>query len=239
MYIPDKLGRVAIGKDTFLAPFGYFEEDYKFVVNFLRSPWVAKRTFHDNFDENALLGCYSDYLKNGIGWIAFHKNKRCAFIILELVSSSPLIYSMHGGLSRALYGNGQAKMAIDFIKYYVFDVMNGHKLEAYVLRPNNLLSGYYARSGLVKECEMQDRIMLNGVPSPITIYGLTKETEYGRRRKQGAIRANTSTTSSSAGTGTGSRNKKNSSRKKRKSRSVSRRQRNKPNVQRSNSVPVK
>jgi hypothetical protein len=222
MYAPDKYGRVAIGKDTFLAPFGFFPKDYKFVVEYLRTPSVASRAFHDNFDETSLLGCYADYLKNGIGWIAFHKNKRSAFIILELVSSSPLIYSMHGGLSREFYGRGQAKMAIDFIKHYVFDVMDAHKLEAYVLRPNNLLSGYYKRSGLEEECKMQDRIMLDGVPSPITIYGLTKETEYGRRRRRkSAERAKSGTGGSSTSKSASSRKNKNRQRKSRKSRSVS------------------
>jgi RimJ/RimL family protein N-acetyltransferase len=216
MYAPDKLGRVRLDEDTYFAPFGFFDKDYRFVIEYLRDPYIAERTLYDNFTEKDLLWNYGEYLKNGIGWIGMHKNKRAGYIILEKVSNAPVIYAVHGGMDRKLFGKGMSKKVIDFVKYYVFDVMKAVKLEGYELKPNSLLRGFYTKiGGMEKECELKDRLLINGVPSPITIYGITKEMYYGRRRRE--VGANPSGAGTSTNKSSKSRARKNR-RSKRKGR---------------------
>ena len=55
MYDPDQFGRVWLDDKSFIAPFGYFSKDYDYVINYLRDPVVARRTFFEGFDESVLL----------------------------------------------------------------------------------------------------------------------------------------------------------------------------------------
>tara|TARA_B110000438_G_scaffold31065_1_gene30596 strand:- start:29948 stop:30463 length:516 start_codon:yes stop_codon:yes gene_type:complete len=169
-----------------------------------------------------LVQLYISYLNSGYGWIGFHKKKRVAFLFLEKVSAHPLIYAVHGGLNRELFGKQYGKKSMEFVKQLVFDKNNATKLEGYILKPNNLIAGYFRRGGLVKECELKDRIIIDGNLSPISIYGLTqkdylnKENDYGRESSKATsttkCSGNGRNTNESAGRG----KKKTRSRKKRK-----------------------
>lgn len=218
MYAPDKLGRVRLDEDTYFAPFGFFDKDYKFVVEYLRDPFVKGRTLYDTFTEEDCLWNYGEYLKHGIGWIGMHKGKRAGYIILEVVSNNPLVLAVHGGMDRKLFGKGMSKKVMDFVEYYTFEVKNSMKLEGYILKPNNLLHAFYTKiGGMKKECEIADRLMINGVSSPITIYGINKEEYYGRRRR-GSKRAEPSRTSSSTNKSSKGRAGKNRSQKRKRRR---------------------
>ena len=212
------MGRIWFDDESFLAPFGHFEKDYTFVVEYLRNPKTFGGVFFDGFDESALLQLYVNYLKSGYGWIGFHKKKRAAYLFLELVSAHPLIYAVHGGLSRELFGRQYGKKSMEFVKQLVFDKNNATKLEGYILKPNNLIAGYFRRGGLVKECELKDRIYIDGNLSPISIYGLTqkdyldKEQHHGWQSEKARSRRDGRNTNESAR----KRKKKAGSRKKRK-----------------------
>ena len=60
MYSADYAGRIWLDKDTFLAPFGHFDADYKFVINFFRDERESKQTYHDGMDEAQLLQQYAE-----------------------------------------------------------------------------------------------------------------------------------------------------------------------------------
>ena len=144
------------------------------------------------------------------------------------MSRQPLIYAIHGGYNSELYGKNIGKMTMQFAKFWVFEVAKAHKLEGYILKPNNLIKGYYKYGGLQEECRMKDRILIDGKPSPITIYGLTsedyfREKEDGRRRRQEKQWAKPRTTGSSSDSSSKTRKRKTRSRKRRKGRSVPRR----------------
>jgi hypothetical protein len=223
MYEKDNFGRIWFDDDSFIAPFGHFTKDYDYIINYLRDPFISERTYFDGFDENVLLNNYAQYLKlGGSGWIGFHKKKRAAYIILEIVSHKPLIYSVHGGLSKELFGKKYGAKSMEFIKDFVFNEKSATKLEGYLLHPNNFIKGYFKRGGLAKECELKNRILLDGKLSPINIYGLTredylkdKEKDYGWKSPEASKRPKSSRNSSSPSKGAGRRKKKVGSRKKR------------------------
>lgn len=226
MYEEDSVGRIWFDEDSFIAPFGHFAKDYDYVINYLRDPFISERTYFEGFDENVLLNNYAQYLKlGGSGWIGFHKKKRAAYIILEIVSRQPLIYSVHGGLSKELFGKKYGAKSMEFIKDFVFNKKSATKLEGYLLHPNNFIKGYFKRGGLSKECELKDRILLDGKLSPINIYGLTredylnnKEKHYGWKSLKATSRPKSSRSGSSTDESTRRRKAKTRSRKKRKCR---------------------
>ena len=98
-----------------------------------------------------MLQLYVNYLKSGCGWIGFHKKQRAAYLFLEIVSEYPLIYAVHGGLNRELFGKVYGRKSMEYVKHFVFDKNNATKLEGYILKPNNLIAGYFKRGGLIKE----------------------------------------------------------------------------------------
>lgn len=224
MFEKDEFGRIWFDEDNFLAPFGHFKEDYNFVIKYLRDPFIAEKTFYDGLDENTLLAYYSEYLKNGFGWIGFHKKQRAAYLFLETVSLNPLIYAVHGGLDRKLFGRGQGAKSMQFVKKFVFDGMEATKLEGYVLKPNSLVAGYYRRGGLTKECEIQGRVSVDGKLMPCIIYSLSKENyfnkenDYGGKSIKTTSAAKPSRSSSRTNAGAGRRKKKTRSRKRGKRR---------------------
>ena len=59
MFHKDEFGRTWLDGDTFLAPFGYYKEDYNFVIEYLRDPYIAKKTYFDGFDEGVVLEYFS------------------------------------------------------------------------------------------------------------------------------------------------------------------------------------
>ena len=191
-YSADYAGRIWMDKDSFLAPFGHFDEDYRFVINFLRDPKIAKATFHDGMNEKVLLEMYAEYLKYGFGWIGFHNGKRAGFVILQTISWIPLVYAIHGGIDPKLYGTGRHSLKVfDFAQHYAFEEKLATKVEGYICNhSNNLLSGYFKRGGMTKECEVRDRISIDGSLYPLQIYGITnaeyhslKEKDHGRRKQ--------------------------------------------------------
>ena len=173
MYKPDKVGRIWLDKDSFLAPFGHFKEDWEYVYNYYSDPEIAKRLFHDGMDFNLALSIAKAQIEQGSAFIGFYKGKRSAYIILEKISSQPSIYILHGGISKNLYGSGLPQLAFDYVKQFVFDEKGADKLEGYVMHPNPFLEGYFKRGGLAKECEIRDRISVNGELFPVKIFGMT------------------------------------------------------------------
>jgi RimJ/RimL family protein N-acetyltransferase len=177
MFEPDEVGRFWLDEDSFLAPFGMYPEDFKYVLAYIRDPFISKNLYHDGMDENLFLQCTSVRLKNGYGWIGFHKGKRSAFLILETISINPLVFALHGGIDRKLFGTGIPQKAMRFTQHYAFEKMAADKVEGYICHPNKLLKGYFKRGGMIKECEMRDRVSVNGVLHPLEIYGITSD-EY-------------------------------------------------------------
>lgn len=232
MYQADEFGRVWLDDETFIAPFGHFDADYKYVVDYLDNPIVAKNTFYEGLSKEELIFRYVQYLKHGVGWIGFHKKKRGGFVILEPVSIKPLIYAVHGGLDAHLSKHGIGQKMMDFIKWSVFTKANAYKLEGYICKPNQLIKRFFNKFGLVKESELQDRILIDGTPSPMHIYGLTKEA-YLKEKSHGRIttEANASTESRRGSKGTsgssGTRTRKTKSRKSRLRKRLSRNKRSK------------
>jgi hypothetical protein len=232
MYQADEFGRVWLDDETFIAPFGHFEADYKYIVDYLKNPVIAKRTFYDGLTFEELIHRYVQYLKYGVGWIGFHKKKRGGFVILEPVSLKPLIYAVHGGLDAHLSKHDIGQKMMDFIKWSVFTQANAYKLEGYICKPNQLIKRFFNKFGLVKESELQDRILIDGTPSPMYIYGLTKEV-YLKEKNHGRITTEASTPAKSRGNGkgtsgsSGTRTRKNKSRKSRVRKRLSRKQRSK------------
>lgn len=230
MFHKDEFGRTWLDGDTFLAPFGYYKEDYNFVIEYLRDPYIAKKTYFDGFDEGVVLEYYSHYLKSGFGWIGFHKKQRIAFLFLETVSFFPLIYAVHGGLVKKLFGKGLGTKSLEFVKQFVFDGMEATKLEGYVLKPNNLIAGYYERGGLTKECEIQGRISVDGKLLPSIIYSLSKEEYFNKEKKDGrrisTKRAKPGRSSGSTNSRSKGRTRKNKASKRRGRKSFSKRKRN-------------
>ena len=231
MFEKDEFGRIWFDEDNFLAPFGHFKEDYNFVIKYLRDPFIAERTFYDGLDESTLLSYYSEYLKNGFGWIGFHKKQRAAYLFLETVSLNPLIYAVHGWLDRKLFGRGQGAKSMQFVKKFVFDGMEATKLEGYVLKPNNLIAGYYERGGLTKECEIQGRVSVDGKLLPCIIYSLNKENYFNKENDYGRFtvttkRAKPGRSSGSTNSRSKGRTRKNKASKRRGRKSFSKRKRN-------------
>ena len=230
MYTADSHGRVWLDEDSFLAPFGYFEKDYEFVINYLRDPFIANKTYFDGFDESVVLEYYSHYLKYGHGWIGFHKNKRAAYLFLETVSFYPLIFAIHGGLDRKLFGKGQGTKSMDFLKWFAFEEKGATKLEGYILKPNNLIAGYFRRGGLTKECEIQGRVCVDGELLPSIIYSLSQEEHFNKEKSDGrrisTKRAKPGRTSGGINGRPKGRASKNKSRKGRGRKSLSKRKRN-------------
>ena len=219
MYEAESVGRIWLDEDSFLAPFGHFEKDYEFVLKYLRDPFIASRTYFEAFDESVAIALYSQYMQvSGCGWIGFYKKERAGFLILEAVSFHPMIYAIHGGLSRKLFGKGYGKKSMDFVKHFVFEEKSATKLEGYILHPNNFLLGHFKRSGLVKECELKDRLLIEGKLSPINIYGLTRENYLKNKEKEDGRFKASSTRSNGANKSTNesSRRRKTRARKKKR-----------------------
>lgn len=173
----DEFGRTWLDDDSFLAPFGYYSADYKYVVDYLRQPLVQKMTLFEGFGENEAVERYVEYLKTGFGWIGFHKKKRAGFLFLELVSLYPLVYAIHGGLDLNLFGKNYGKRSMEFAQHHIFNIMNAVKVEGYLYKPNRLIKGYFTRGGLKLEGVMKNRVIIDGTLAAMQVYGLTKE-EY-------------------------------------------------------------
>ena len=120
MYKPDKVGRIWLDKDSFLAPFGHFKEDWEYVYNYYSDPEIAKRLFHDGMDFNLALKITEAQIKNNPSFIAFYKGERIAYIILEQITAEPAVFVYHGGITRKLYGSGLPQKAFYFVKQFVF-----------------------------------------------------------------------------------------------------------------------
>tara|TARA_R110002096_G_scaffold220929_1_gene409571 strand:- start:131 stop:754 length:624 start_codon:yes stop_codon:yes gene_type:complete len=173
MYKADKVGRIWLDKDTFLAPFGYFKKDWEYVHKFYSNPFIAKSLFHDGMDMNSALIILENQIKNGVSFIGFNKGKRIAFIVLEKVSIKPSVFILHGGISRKLYGSGLPQLALEYVKYFVFNIHGASKLEGVTMHPNRLLERYYESGGLVKECEIKNRVSVGGKLFPAKVFGMT------------------------------------------------------------------
>ena len=177
MYSADYAGRIWLDKDTFLAPFGHFDADYKFVINFLRDERVLKHTYHDGMDEAQLLQQYAEYMKNGFSWIGFHDGKRAGFFVLQVISMKPIIFAIHGGIDPNLRRTKMAQKACGFIKHFAFDQKMATKIEGYIAAPNRLIVRFFDKCGMKKECELRDRISIDGSLYPLQIYSITHD-EY-------------------------------------------------------------
>ena len=182
MFEPDEVGRVWLGEDSFLAPFGKYPADFRYVINYIRQPEVSKRLYHDGMDEGVYLYSTAERLKHGVGWIGFHKGKRAAHLLLESVSHVPMVVALHGGIERALYGTGIPQKAMEFVKHYAFNKLVADKMEGYICHPNNLLKGYFKRGGMTKECEMRERISIKGKLYPLEVYSITSY-EYEQEKE--------------------------------------------------------
>ena len=226
MYKPDKYGRVFLTEDCFLAPFGRFEKDWRFLYNYISGIDVGPKLIHDGMDFNLALKITEAQIKNNHSFISFYKGERIAYIILEQITAEPAVFVYHGGITRKLYGSGLPQKAFDFVKQFVFKEKGAKKLEGIIMHPNKLLEGYFKRGGLVKECEIRDRISVNKELFPIKIYGMTfedynkdqqnKEKDHGRWRKKRACGANPTAGSTSTNRSTKKRARKASKRKKHK-----------------------
>lgn len=183
MYTADSHGRVWLDEDSFLAPFGHFQKDYDFVINYLRDSSVASKTYFDGFDENLLLQLYGAYLQQGHGWIGFHKKERASFHILETASFVPLVYVVHGGISKKLWGKG-SDLCANFIKWFVFEEKDGIKLEGNIFKPNPALVAYYKRNGMTKDCEIKNRVSVDGKIHSLVIYSMSKEDYLGKPKEE-------------------------------------------------------
>ena len=223
MYKPDKYGRIFLSEESFLAPFGHFEKDWKFLYNFISSVDVGPKLLHDGMDFNLALSITETQIKNHISFIGFHKGERSAYIILEQITEKPIIYVLHGGINRKLYGSGLPQKALDFVKQFVFDEKGAEKLEGIIMAPNKLLEGYFRRGGLTKECEIVNRISVDNKLFPIKIFGMTsevynenKEKDDGRKSKQTTSRSKSRRGSTSTNRRTKKRTRKACRRKKHK-----------------------
>ena len=177
MYSVDYAGRIWLDQDTFLAPFGHFDEDYRFVINFLRDQRVSNQTYHDGMDEKQLLSQYSQYMKNGFSWIGFYNGKRAGFFVLQVVSTIPIVFAIHGGIDPNLRRSKMAQKACGFIKHFAFEDKLATKIEGYIAAPNRLIVRFFDKCGMKKECEVKDRISIDGSLYPLQIYSITND-EY-------------------------------------------------------------
>jgi|TARA_Y100000310_G_scaffold156945_1_gene156358 hypothetical protein len=224
----DKVGRIWLDEDSFLAPFGHFKKDWEYVYNYFNDPVIAKRLFHDGMDFNLAISIAETQIKSNPAFIGFYKNKRSAYIILEQISAKPVCFVLHGGISRKLYGSGLPQLAFNYVKQFVFEERGAEKLEGIIMHPNKLLEGYFKRGGLTKECEIKNRVSVDSKLFPIKLFGMTledykntenKESENGWRRKTiSPSGAKSRTGSTSTNRSTKKRNRKANRRKKHKRR---------------------
>ena len=196
MYSADYAGRIWLDKDIFLAPFGHFDADYKFVINFLRDERVSKQTYHDGMDEAQLLQQYAEYMKNGFSWIIFNDGKRAGFLILQVVSIKPIIFAVHGGVDPNLRRSKIAQKTCGFIRHFAFEDKLASKIEGYIAHPNRLIVRFFDRCGMKKECEVKDRVSIDGSLYPLQIYSIThdeykvtntKKTKKSKKKKRGSV----------------------------------------------------
>jgi len=179
MFTPDKYGRVFFDDDFFVAPFGHYQKDFDFVDAFYGDPDNAKNLYADGYGKREALYTLGNMIKNGAGWIGFYKNERVGYLALERVVYTPLVIAVHGGIDRSLWGSGYPQQAMAFLKHMAFDKYNAVKMEGYTYRKRNLLAGLYKSGGLTKECEIKDRISIDGELKPFIIYSLSKQDYEG------------------------------------------------------------
>jgi RimJ/RimL family protein N-acetyltransferase len=196
MYSADYAGRIWLDKDTFLAPFGHFDADYRFVINFLRDQRVSDNTYHDGMDEKQLLEKYAEQMKQGFSWIGFYEGKRAGFFILQVVSTKPIVFAVHGGVDPNLRRSKMAQKVCGFIKHFAFDQKMAAKIEGYIAAPNRLIVRFFDKCGMKKECEVKDRISIDGNLYPLQIYSIThdeykvtntKKTKKSKKKKRGSV----------------------------------------------------
>ena len=128
-------------------------------------------------NEKQLLQQYAEYMKNGFSWIGFHDGKRAGFFVLQVISMKPIIFAIHGGIDPNLRRNKMAQKACGFIKHFAFDQKMATKIEGYIAAPNRLIVRFFDKCGMKKECELRDRISIDGSLYPLQIYSITHD-EY-------------------------------------------------------------